>query len=133
MRKLAPIMAIGSGLLAIVVGIISLLMAHDVINSVDWVNTYNSKTSPSTDLSKDVIFGIQVGFGAIAVMLGVSAFKRGRGFAAFLLLIIFAAATGFGFYVATKDDVWNTMTIVSLVVYSLATLGLTLGLLLPKR
>ena len=133
MRKLGPIMAIGSGLLAIVVGTITLLMAHDVINTVDWVNTYNNNRGIAKDISVNVIYGIQVGFGVLAVLLGVSAFKKGRGFSAFLLLIVFAAVTGMALYVGIKDDSWKVMTIVSVSVYSIATFGLALGLFLPKR
>ena len=133
MRKLGPIMAIGSGILAIVVGTITLLMVHGIIDPVNWVNTYNDNRGISKDISANVIYGIQIGFGVLAVMLGMAAFKKGRGFSAFLLLIIFVAITGMALYVGFKDDSWKVMTIVSVSIYSIATFGLALGLFIPKK
>ena len=134
MRKLGPIMAIGSGLLAIVVGIMTLLVAHNVIDGMTWLTEYNVKNPlKDTNLSVDVTYGIHVGFGVLAVMLGVFTFKSGRGFAAFILLIIFTAITAFSLYTGFKDDSWATMSIVSVSVYSVATFGLLLGVFAPKN
>lgn len=132
MRKLGPIMAMGSGLMAIVVGVLSLLMAHGTISSMDWVVEVNSNTHVN-DISADVQYGIQTGFGVVAFLLGIFAFKSSRGFAAFILLVIFGAATGFALYTGFKNDSWPTMSIVFVSVYSVATFGLLLGLFAPKN
>ncbi|MCK5867043.1 MAG: hypothetical protein KAG14_01460 [Mycoplasmataceae bacterium] len=134
MRKIGPILAIISGISAIVMATLGLLVASGTIDSTELIATVNKQqlNRANGDISINTLYYISIGVGALMLLMGGLAFSNSRGIASFLLLALFALSFGLGVWVGIKQDSFPTTTIVSLSITGVATLGLAIGFFAPK-
>lgn len=98
MRKIGPILAIISGISAIVMATLGLLVASGTIDSTELIATVNKQqlNRANGDISINTLYYISIGVGALMLLMGGLAFSNSRGIASFLLLALFALSFGLG-------------------------------------
>lgn len=130
MKKLGPILAIFSGIVTLVLSTLGILASEAIIKSFDFMGNYTSDVaSKATDgnTTVTVLYGVMIAVGVIQIALGTWAFKNSKGFAAFILLIIFVGTTTLAIINGVKADSFPTGTIVQISINAIASIGLLAG------
>lgn len=134
MRKIGPTLAIVSGVFTIVMSILGILVATGDITSTEFIAgaTKQTRDNVNSDITIKTLYYISIGVASLMVIMGLFALSNSKGFAAFILLALFAASFGLGLWVGLKHNSFPTATIVTLSVTGAATLGLGIGFIAPK-
>lgn len=127
MRKIAPLIAIITGIITISFSIISLLAVRGIIGNNSWVGKFPYGSTAST---VGLIIAIIVGI--IEILLGNWSWQKARGIASLLLIIFFGLSIANLIYIATTGNGWPISTIIALVINGIAFAGITAGFIKGK-
>ena len=134
MRKIGPTLAVVSGVFTIVMSILGILVTTGDITSTEFIAgaTKQTRDNVNSDITIKTLYYISIGVASLMVIMGLFALSNSKGFAAFILLALFAASFGLGLWVGIEHNSFQTATIVTLSVTGAATLGLGIGFIAPK-
>ena len=121
MRKLGPTLAIISGLIGIILWTLVLLVLNDV-TEIKFVGEYNSDNNVSDAAAYGGLIASIISF-----LLGFFAYKKARGFASFILLIIFGIRFVFALMNMIDADEFPIFTVINVVILGLAAVFLLIG------
>ena len=136
MKKIGPILAIISGLVTIIFATLGLLAVKNVIDSPDFLGKFQDaitkQVSNTVSTTVTVMYIIMIITGLVQFSLGIYSFKNPGGIAAFILLILFVAATTFAVIAGVKAQSWPASATVSIIINGLASIGLLTGFIKGK-
>lgn len=136
MKKIGPILAILSGLSAIVLATLGILIEKNVLDDMDWIGNYdNSSLTTSNNGNNGIIIvhSIALAVGILQLIIGIRAFKNPTGVAAMLLFILFTATTTLAIISGVEASDWPTSSIISISITGVAAFGLLSGFLSNKK
>lgn len=88
----------------------------------------NTKGLENSSKMASIGYGISIGIGFFMALLGFLSWGKPRGISSFLLLVLFGANVGLTVWGGLQANSWPIVTIILLVIYGLATLGLVIGM-----
>ena len=132
MRKYGPILAIISGAITFILATLGLVVAGGFMSESKWLGEYSVTNSVASDLGATMVYIIIMFVAAFQIMLGIFAFKNGKGIAAFILLGLFGFIFIMTIIAGTRSNSWPTSSIITIVINGLAAGGLGYGLFIAK-